>query len=222
MGRDLPSYLGERLLSGIREPGPATTANSRRLEANGFCMRDFLSRIRGNAFILMCRIFRRNIDIGRGLRISKRLSIKGKGRIVIGENCTISGVPGDRVRCVTLDTYSPDAVISIGRNACLFGARISAKFSVTMGDDVFVEDAAITDTDYHSISRERGAPLAESADKCAVFIDDRVSIGARSIVTKGVRIGEDTVVMPGAIVSKSLPAGCVAMGNPAKPFRQSS
>lgn len=185
-------------------------------------MRDILSKFRGNTFIFMCRLFRRNIVIGRGLKICKRLIINGRGRIVIGDNCTVAGVPGDRVRSVTLDTYNPDAAITIGRNVCLYGARISAKFSVTLGDDVIVEDAGITDTDYHSIARERGEPQGESAAKCAVFIGDRVAIGARSIVTKGVRIGVDTVVMPGAIVTKSLPAGCVAAGNPAKPYREGS
>jgi acetyltransferase-like isoleucine patch superfamily enzyme len=185
-------------------------------------MRDFLSNIRGEVFIFICRVFRRNIDIGRGLKIYKRIMITGKGRVVIGENCTISGVPGDRWRFVTLNTYSPEAVITIGNNACLFGARISSKFSVAIGNEAFIEDASVTDSDYHSITRERGEPLAESRDKCAVSIGVRVSIGARSIVTKGVRIGDDTVVMPGSIVNKSLPAKCVAMGNPARPCREGS
>lgn len=45
-------------------------------------------------------------------------------------------------------------------------------------------------------------------------------IGANVIILPGVSIGENTVVGAGAIVTKSLPAGVVAVGNPAKVIRE--
>lgn len=181
-------------------------------------MRDFFAETRGKLFILACRLFRRNIHIGRNLKVYKRLIIRGNGRVVIGDNCVICGVVGERSKYVILETHAPEAEITIGNDAFLFGARFSSKFSLWAGNEVFVEDASITDTDFHSIARDRGVPLSESRDKCAVMIGNRVSIGARSIVVKGVRIGDDAVILPGSIVTKSLPDRCVAMGNPAKPF----
>jgi acetyltransferase-like isoleucine patch superfamily enzyme len=47
-------------------------------------------------------------------------------------------------------------------------------------------------------------------------IGDRTVLGARSIVMPGLTIGEDCVVMPGALVTKDMPPSTVATGNPAK------
>jgi acetyltransferase-like isoleucine patch superfamily enzyme len=183
-------------------------------------MKELIAKFRGAAFVIGCRLFRPNIHIGQNLKVYKRLIIHGKGQVIIGDNCTVKGVSGESCKYVTLDTYSPEAEISVGNGACLLGARISSKFFVSLGDDLFIEDASITDTDYHSITRERGEPQFERRAKNAVLIGDRVSIGCRSIIAKGVRIGDDTVIMPGSIVTRSLPTMCIAMGNPAKPCRE--
>jgi maltose O-acetyltransferase len=58
---------------------------------------------------------------------------------------------------------------------------------------------------------EYGAPIT---------IGDNVWLGGGVIVCPGVTIGDDTVVGAGAVVTRDLPAGVVAFGNPAKPFRE--
>lgn len=49
-----------------------------------------------------------------------------------------------------------------------------------------------------------------------VKIGNRVFIGAGSIVLPGVEIGDDCIIGAGSIVSKSIPAGSLAAGNPAR------
>ena len=184
-------------------------------------MRDAIAVIRGRLFILMCKFFRRNINIKEGLKIYKRLSIGGKGRINIGENCIVDGIRGDSSQYVTIDAYSPEAVITIGDNAHLYAARIAAKFQVTIGDGVLIEEAGITDTDFHSIDRSRGNSADENRERCQVNIGDRVCIGARSLITKGVTIGNDAVVAPGSIVTTFVKQGSIVFGNPSRPMMQS-
>lgn len=46
-------------------------------------------------------------------------------------------------------------------------------------------------------------------------IGERSKICPRAIVLPGVEIGADCVVLPGAVVTKSMPAGTFALGNPA-------
>jgi acetyltransferase-like isoleucine patch superfamily enzyme len=52
-----------------------------------------------------------------------------------------------------------------------------------------------------------------------IYLDTRIgarsNLGARSIVMPGITIGEDCVVAPGAVVTRDLPAGSYAIGNPA-------
>lgn len=50
-------------------------------------------------------------------------------------------------------------------------------------------------------------------------IGDNVWLGGGVIVCPGVTIGADTVVGAGAVVTRDLPAGVLAVGNPAKVVR---
>jgi maltose O-acetyltransferase len=52
-----------------------------------------------------------------------------------------------------------------------------------------------------------------------ITIGDNVWLGGGVIVLPGVTIGPDTVVGAGAIVTKDLPPGVVAVGNPARIVR---
>ena len=53
-----------------------------------------------------------------------------------------------------------------------------------------------------------------------ITIGDNVWLGGGAIVCPGVTIGDDTVVGAGAVVTRDLPAGVVAVGNPARVLRE--
>ena len=50
----------------------------------------------------------------------------------------------------------------------------------------------------------------------SITIEDNVFIGARAVIMPGVTIGKNSIVAAGSIVTKSIPEGTVAAGNPAK------
>ena len=52
-----------------------------------------------------------------------------------------------------------------------------------------------------------------------ITIGDNVWLGGGVVVLPGVTIGEDTVVGAGSVVTRDLPAGVVAVGNPARVVR---
>ena len=58
----------------------------------------------------------------------------------------------------------------------------------------------------------------ESAEP--ITIGDNVWLGGGVIVCPGVTIGDDTVVGAGSVVTRDLPAGVVAYGNPARVQRE--
>lgn len=53
-----------------------------------------------------------------------------------------------------------------------------------------------------------------------ISIGSRVWIGGGAIVLPGVTIGDDTVVGAGSIVTRSLPSGVLAVGNPCRVVRR--
>ena len=84
---------------------------------------------------------------------------------------------------------------------------------ITIGRDCAISwDVVIMDSDEH----ER--PGVESAP-AAVHIGDRVWIGCRAIVLKGVTIGEGAVIGAGSIVTRDIPAYSLAVGQPARVVR---
>lgn len=155
-----------------------------------------------------------------GLTLDGWLSVRGPGRVVIGRNCTVSAMAGARVRMVTLYTHSPDAVIAIGDNVHLVAAKISSRFSVSIGNGVIIEDSSILDTDFHTLDVSRQPPPDEHLEQCRIVLEDDVQVGSRSIITKGVTIGRGSLIYPGTVVQKSFPAESVLYGNPAKQLRK--
>ena len=53
-----------------------------------------------------------------------------------------------------------------------------------------------------------------------VIIEDEVHIGANSVVTAGVTIGQRTQIGAGSVVTKNIPPFSVAVGNPCKVIKQ--
>jgi len=55
-----------------------------------------------------------------------------------------------------------------------------------------------------------------------VHIGNRVWIGAGAIIMPGVTIGDDTVIGAGSVVTRDIPSGVVAVGNPCRVMRKIS
>lgn len=96
------------------------------------------------------------------------------------------------------------------------GCSITALQRVVVGNRVLIGSGAlIMDSDAHPLhpdDRARG----ESPRNCPVEIADDVFIGARATILKGVRIGTGAVIGAGAVVTGEVPAGMIAVGNPAR------
>ena len=59
----------------------------------------------------------------------------------------------------------------------------------------------------------------KEASKAAVHIGNHVFIGTRCIITKGVTIGDKSIVAAGSVVVSDIPSGEVWGGNPAQFIR---
>ncbi len=83
---------------------------------------------------------------------------------------------------------------------------------VMLGPNVQIYTAA------HDLKAETRIQGWEAASP--ITIEDNVWIGGGAILLPGVRIGRNAVVGAGAVVTRSVPANTVAVGNPARVIRE--
>jgi acetyltransferase-like isoleucine patch superfamily enzyme len=106
----------------------------------------------------------------------------------------------------------PGARIRIGREGFLNGCHLSAKESLEIGDRVWIGmGSRVLDADQHDLDADRAERIAP------VRIGDHCWIAADVTILRGVEIGEQSVVGTRSLVTKSMPAHTLALGNPATP-----
>lgn len=145
---------------------------------------------------------------GKGSRIcrSTRMDVLPSRDFYLGKNSTIedfatvnNGVGavhiGDRTR--------------IGLGCVLIGP-------VHVGSDVMLAQNIVCSGLNHEY-RDPDVPIADQPVSTAtIHIGDEVWIGANAVITAGVQIGRHAVIAAGSVVTKDVPAFCVAAGNPAR------
>lgn len=92
------------------------------------------------------------------------------------------------------------------------GVRIRSAIGIEIGDScMLAESVMITDSDWHD-RYHRIYP----GKRVPVVLEDNVWIGDRATICKGVRIGENSIVGAGSVVTRDVPANTIAAGNPAR------
>lgn len=166
-----------------------------------------------------------DISVYGELRIRK----SPRSRIALGERVTLNA----SVKRNTLEsrgpnilqTLRPGAAIEIGNDTGMTSATISSAVGITIGERVLIgAGVLITDNDHHVVRPEewqqrRFMGLPPSGPKDAVVIGDDVFLGARSIILKGVSIGNGSVIGAGSVVTQDIPPFTVAAGNPCRVLR---
>ncbi|MEO3922949.1 sugar O-acetyltransferase [Micromonosporaceae bacterium B7E4] len=105
--------------------------------------------------------------------------------------------------------------IRIGDRSYLnFNAVLLDVAAIEIGADVQVGPNVQLLTPHHPLDPEQRRTGWEAARP--ITIGDNVWLGGGVIVLGGVTIGPDTVVGAGSVVTRDLPAGVLAVGNPAQ------
>jgi len=89
--------------------------------------------------------------------------------------------------------------------------------TVTIGADCQIGPNVQLLTATHPLDPRPRRDKLEAAEP--ITIGDNVWLGGGVIVCPGVTIGDDSVVGAGAVVARDIPAGVVAVGNPARVIR---
>jgi acetyltransferase-like isoleucine patch superfamily enzyme len=113
-----------------------------------------------------------------------------KAGLVMGANCRLSDVP---------DFGSEPYLITIGNNVAM------------SSEVVFITHDGGTHVFRHL---ERYRKVIKYG---RITVLDNCVLGQRVIILPGVTIGPDSVIAAGSVVSRNIPPGVLAAGNPAKP-----
>ncbi len=154
-----------------------------------------------------------------GLRLEGGMPlVMGALRIRLGRDVRLSGAS-----TLTGRTASADPVLEVGDNVDIgwqttiaVGTRVVLEDNVRLAGRVFLPGYPGHPMD----AADRAAGLPCTDDQVGDIVLERdVWLGTGVTVLAGVRIGRGTVVGAGSVVTKDLPAFCVAAGNPARVVR---
>jgi acetyltransferase-like isoleucine patch superfamily enzyme len=109
-----------------------------------------------------------------------------------------------------------------------FGSKILSVNSVYIGDYTAIADnTTICDNNNHPVNPDfrlymrttsefADARMWKHSDNAPIVIGKNCWIGTNVRIQKGVTIGDNSIVAACSVVTKSIPANCIAAGNPAK------
>jgi len=148
----------------------------------------------------------------------QRVTLRGRPRVVNQGRLTV----GDRVRLdstvATLElAVLPGGHLEIGDNVFInYGSSLVSSAHVRVGDGCLIgTHVMVMDCDFHRVEDKAWDTTGQP-----VILEDRVWLGNRSIVLKGVTVGHDAVVAAGSVVTRDVPPRTVVAGVPARVVRR--
>ncbi|MEU2222937.1 sugar O-acetyltransferase [Streptomyces sp. NPDC012751] len=163
-------------------------------------------------------------DIARRQRHAMRLAARYQA-VYTEDADQARAVLADLLGAVGADVdVRPPLYVDYGSNITI-GARTFVNYHltaldvarITIGEDCQIGPNVQLLTPTHPLEPGPRRDKLEAARP--ITIGDNVWLGGGVIVCPGVTIGDDAVIGAGAVVTKDVPAGVVAVGNPARPVR---
>jgi acetyltransferase-like isoleucine patch superfamily enzyme len=171
-------------------------------------------------------------------QLQGRVSI-GRDTRLVGASLVVRDAPGcslgigdgsDIAASMVLEAAG--ARIQVGDRTHIGGGTLlDASTEIVVGDDVLIAfGALIMDHDSHSLDFDhrrhdvgewiQGRKDWSHVPRSAVRVGDKVWVGTRAIVLKGVHLGEGSVVAAGSVVTRDVPAWTLVAGSPARVIRE--
>jgi acetyltransferase-like isoleucine patch superfamily enzyme len=162
--------------------------------------------------------------------LNAQLRIRGKARL------------SPSVRLVGRIRFGAEGDVEFGNGVALVGSMVPIEFvshrgaCISIGDHTFINYGSSI-TAYKQVKIGRNCLLGHHVlivDKnsycgeqrwatrpaAPVIIEDQAWIGSHAIILPGVRIGRHAAIGAGSVVTRDIPAACLAVGNPARVVRQ--
>ena len=163
----------------------------------------------------------------KGIKIGKNTFISGfpwfckrnGGNIIIGNGVTLHSKKKYNTLItnpISISTITPEATVELHDNCGLSGCKIVCANKISIGEYTIIgPDTVIYDCKQHEYNERIGWFSCKKVTGSPITIGKKCYIGMRCIILKGVTIGDGCVISAGTIITKDVPAGHLAQGNPA-------
>lgn len=156
--------------------------------------------------------------------LHKSVIIKNPERICVGRNCTI----GENSYLLCWNTYFCPTFSQKLNSSLVIGNNFSATRNLTIqccnniniGNDVLIASNVFICDYNHGIDVKESSYRNNKLKTDEVIISDGVWIGQGVYILPGVHIGKRAIIGAGSVVTKDVPAYCIAVGNPARIVKQ--
>ncbi len=162
--------------------------------------------------------------IGVNHRIGKDYRILNPQNIEIGDNFrSLERLRMEAIKEYAGVTFNPK--LKIGNNVSINNdVHIGCIDRVEIGNNCLLASRIYISDHDHGIFTEEMLRIAPSErpllSKGPVIIKDNVWIGEGAAILSGVTIGENAIIATNAVVTKDVPANCIAGGIPAKVIKE--
>lgn len=147
-------------------------------------------------------------------KIDPRARVEISPGVRINSGYLLNGFGGHRIAIVWV--LSGGQLI-LGESSGFSSSTIVCAQAVTVGPRVMIGGACdIFDTDFHPLELEERIGHRSAGRTAPIDIKEGAFIGGRTIIMKGVSVGERAVVGAGSVVTKAVPPGEIWAGNPAR------
>lgn len=155
---------------------------------------------------------RRATSLGRRITLRGNPAVTNEGRMTIGNSVRLVSTVA-KLELVSL----PTGHLEIGNNVFInYGSSLVSSAHVRIGNDCLIgTHVMVMDCDFHRVEDKAWDTTGEP-----IVIEDRVWLGNRSMVLKGVRIGHDAVVAAGSVVTQDVEPRTLVAGVPARLIRR--
>lgn len=155
-------------------------------------------------------------------KLYQPLQINGKGKVVFEKNVKIGVGPSPYLYSgyAYIDSRKEGSKITLGENIWINNnfVAIAEGEGIEIGANTIIgTNCQIMDSDFHDLNPNKR--MGGKAQTAKVSIGRNVFFGSNVLILKGVKVGDNTVIANGSVVTKSIPANVIAGGVPTKVIR---
>jgi acetyltransferase-like isoleucine patch superfamily enzyme len=136
--------------------------------------------------------------------------------LVVRENAELQVQSNFKIYSGARIYVNKNAVLHLGSGYINNHLNLHCFGQIIIGHDVAISDnVTIRDSDNHFVTSTPGFVMTQP-----VHIGNHGWIGMNVTILKGVQIGDGAIIAAGAVVTRSVPAGCLAGGVPARVLKE--